>query len=178
MPDQLTCKYELCSDTADTAGYCYGHYGQFSRGEDLRPKRGSAAYYAARLNDRGEKLCSRCEYWLPVDQFYARYDSKTPLGRAHCNRCNTLRRMGITARQYDEMLAAQGGGCAACTKAIQPNGRQLPVDHDHSCCPGASSCGQCIRGILCDDCNVILGRAHDDPDILVALAKYLACPVR
>jgi hypothetical protein len=31
---------------------------------------------------------------------------------------------------------------------------------------------------LCDDCNTVLGRAHDSPDVLSKAAKYLACPVR
>src|SRR4029077_2130187 len=36
-------------------------------------------------------------------------------------------------------------------------GALLAVDHDHNCCPGAHSCGKCIRGILCGTCNSALG---------------------
>lgn len=66
-----------------------------------------------------------------------------------------LKRMyNITPEQYDEMLHAQDGTCALCR---QPSGNRLHVDHDHCCCPGKKSCGDCIRGLLCGPCNRLLG---------------------
>lgn len=50
----------------------------------------------------------------------------------------------------------------------------LSVDHDHACCnKQSSSCGRCIRGMLCLSCNTTLGRMQDDPARLRALASYL-----
>ncbi|WP_344246523.1 endonuclease VII domain-containing protein [Actinocorallia libanotica] len=136
--------------------------------------RGSALYHQAKLNEKGEKECSKCGYWLPLSEFYARKDgSGKPLGRAHCNRCNILRRMSMTALDYDEILALQGGGCAICGVTEQASGRQLAVDHDHSCCPRGGSCGYCVRGIICDSCNVMLGRARDSIPTLMAAVSYL-----
>lgn len=63
-------------------------------------------------------------------------------------------KFGVTEDQYRELLAKQGGRCAICLK--KPGKYRLSVDHDHSCCPGARSCGRCIRGLLCGNCNLKL----------------------
>lgn len=34
------------------------------------------------------------------------------------------------------------------------------IDHDHSCCNGGTSCGKCIRGLLCRSCNMSLGHVE------------------
>ena len=44
---------------------------------------------------------------------------------------------------YDELLAAQGGGCAIC--GAKPKTRKLDIDHDHKTMR--------IRGLLCVRCN-------------------------
>lgn len=44
---------------------------------------------------------------------------------------------------------------------------------DHECCRGAGSCGQCVRGLLCDSCNKLLGHAQDSTSLLRSAASYL-----
>lgn len=85
------------------------------------------------------------------------------------------RSYGITWADRDAMLAEQGGVCAnpGCATP-DPGKRGWHVDHDHACCPErARSCGKCIRGILCGDCNVMLGNARDDADVLAGAIEYL-----
>src|SRR6266481_1534049 len=85
-----------------------------------------------------------------------------------------LRCYGITIEQYNKLLEAQGGVCAACGKS--PEGERfgkLLIDHDHSCCPQKrNSCGKCIRGLLCASCNLTLGNAHENIQRLEALVDY------
>lgn len=81
------------------------------------------------------------------------------------NRDNRLRReFGISLAEYNEMLTAQDNCCAIC-RATCKSGRQLAVDHCHAT-------GQ-IRGLLCMNCNRILGWAADDADRLMAAAAYV-----
>lgn len=77
---------------------------------------------------------------------------------------------GITHIQYKALLEAQQGKCAVCGNGETMlgrggNTRSLSVDHCHK--TGA------IRGLLCDSCNNILGRAKDSPALLRKLAAYL-----
>lgn len=80
-------------------------------------------------------------------------------------------RFGIRPSDYDGLLEKQGGGCAVC--GAKRNGLRLPVDHDHSCCPGRKSCGKCIRGILCVRCNTITGFLEKNSELVPLCEAYI-----
>ena len=82
-----------------------------------------------------------------------------------------MRKHGITPERYAELLQSQDGGCAVCGGLNR--GRHLEIDHDHACCPGVQSCGQCVRGLLCGPCNKALGQLKDDAALLRRAAEYL-----
>jgi hypothetical protein len=86
------------------------------------------------------------------------------------------RTYGLSLERYDELLEAQSGRCAnkACGR-IDPGGYGafFCVDHDHNCCEETSSCGDCVRGLLCWNCNIALGHLRDDPEVIRGLADYL-----
>lgn len=67
---------------------------------------------------------------------------------------------GITLSQYEEMYSKQNGRCLFCDKA-----EKLFVDHCHK--TGA------VRGLLCNNCNLMLGHAKDSPALLRIAATYL-----
>lgn len=85
-------------------------------------------------------------------------------------------RYKITRERYEELLQAQGGICPGCLVNLRCD-VQVDVDHDHGCCPGEYSCGRCVRGLLCHQCNVALGMLQDNPQTLRRLAAYVEPPV-
>ena len=88
---------------------------------------------------------------------------------------NLMRRFHLSLDRYYEILADQDGVCAIC-RTDSPSDRRTTrfhVDHDHGCCPGRTSCGKCIRGLLCHACNTALGNFKDSPDLLMAAAAYI-----
>jgi hypothetical protein len=102
----------------------------------------------------------------------ARRNADIETARANETRRDLALKFNITIDQYEKMLRDQGGVCAICRQPCKMN-RRLSVDHDHSCCPGKRSCGRCVRGLLCANCNTGLGHLGDDLDRLVAAAEYL-----
>lgn len=76
---------------------------------------------------------------------------------------------------YDRLYAFQGGRCALCRVATGAS-RKLSVDHDHACCPGSTSCGECVRGLLCRPCNSLLGHARDKIAFFRRCIRYLGVP--
>lgn len=67
---------------------------------------------------------------------------------------------------YLEIFNNQGGRCAVCDQE-----KRLYVDHDHSCCPGHLSCGQCVRGLICQKCNMFMHYV-DEYDLFEKAKKY------
>lgn len=83
------------------------------------------------------------------------------------------RRFSLTPEEYAKLFRAQGSRCAICRRATGAT-KRLAVDHDHSCCPGPTSCGGCVRGLLCGPCNSMLAHARDDGDLFRRAIRYLA----
>jgi Recombination endonuclease VII len=74
----------------------------------------------------------------------------------------------------ESLSEQQGGLCYLCGDPLQ-HGKRVAVhlDHDHQCHPTGRSCEICRRGLACNNCNVLIGRAHDDPDRLRRIADNL-----
>jgi hypothetical protein len=73
---------------------------------------------------------------------------------------------GITSDQYRDMMDRQAGGCAVCgSETSDIIGRRLHVDHCHET-------GR-VRGLLCANCNLAIGKLQDSPDLFLRAAEYL-----
>jgi len=79
----------------------------------------------------------------------------------------------ITIEEYDKMAK---NGCQICHDVPE---RNLHVDHDHACCDKETSCGKCVRGVLCSRCNNLVdkyetGKMRLDNPRLFKIEKYLS----
>jgi hypothetical protein len=64
---------------------------------------------------------------------------------------------------YEMLLVKSGGVCDICS--VKFKNKEPYVDHCHST-------GR-VRGLLCNDCNVGLGRFKDNDTLLINAIKYL-----
>lgn len=136
------------------------------------------------------KRCNRCKEVKDIGLFGVNRRNPDGLMR-QCKKCNNERvrafnrerglvyrnftRHGLTQEQFNAMVEAQGGRCAICKVSFaELDSRHICIDHDHSCCPEATSCGKCVRGILCTDCNRGLGAFRDSVDSLQEAVIYLS----
>ena len=97
--------------------------------------------------------------------------------RCRCESCRFARKIygasniyGISQDRVKQLLSI--AECEICG-TNEPDSRGWCIDHDHSCCDGKKACGKCVRGLLCQKCNTIIGFANDDLQILKAAISYL-----
>ena len=76
----------------------------------------------------------------------------------------------LTEEQYEELHKTNNGLCWICNEKTNYH---LHVDHNHKCCLKEKSCGKCVRGLLCYNCNTLLGNAKDNASILKSAIRYL-----
>lgn len=121
--------------------------------------------------------CSNCDKKLP--QGRTKFCSKKCISTYHNSRknydysrnANLKHEYGITLEDYNTLHKGQDGKCAICglaeTYFDHRWGRvvALAVDHEHRT-------GR-VRGLLCRRCNQLLGKAEDNPEILLKAASYL-----
>lgn len=149
------CPGPECDEPGVTKGLCAAHYQQSRKGELRAVKRYSG---------RSTSPCL--------------VDSCGDIGRT---RGLCYAHISISARHHidpAEYARIYNLGCAnpACSET-----ESLQVDHDHSCeCDGKlstrSSCGKCVRGVLCKRCNRLASFADQEarnPDLALGIREYI-----
>lgn len=133
------------------------------------------------------RLCKLCRIEKPRYMFAARKPRHAPDVNFTSSTCDDCARAkvktksraehhGITEEQYKAMVANQDNKCKTCGTEFtnEPRKRNSKsIDHDHQCCPGPTSCGKCVRAILCTNCNTGLGMMGDNIETLKAAVKML-----
>ena len=143
------------------------------------------------------KVCKKCSVKKSDDEFYKEKRVKDGLS-ARCKECcksdaravfeanpepyreraravpaeaqrwaKILRKYGLTKEAYYAILDKQGGHCALCpaTESGHNMTDLLLVDHCHET--------DTVRGLLCQDCNLLLGCVKDKRKRLIAAMFYL-----
>ncbi|MEU3949165.1 endonuclease domain-containing protein [Streptomyces sp. NPDC029526] len=105
---------------------------------------------------RGVYWCTMCQQELPAERFLT--DAiRNGAPRSHCRACSGKRtrakKFNLSFAAVDRLFAFQNYRCALCDKEYK-DGDGLNLDHNHACCPDkGTSCGECVRGLLCWSCN-------------------------
>lgn len=134
------------------------------------------------------KTCSRCNTTKSIDRF-SNYKHSSDGKKAACKDCQKIyndkwhqqnkekkrdssrwwsiqNKYGLTKEDYLKLLSNQNNGCKICGLTSSENlHNYLYVDHCHNT--------NQIRGLLCKDCNSLLGMAKDNISILENAIKYL-----
>lgn len=83
---------------------------------------------------------------------------------------------GLTQDQVDHMIEVQNYKCVICMDPLKPDTRV--IDHDHALArehghKSNRGCPRCVRAVLCIHCNMLLGAARDDINILARAIAFL-----
>lgn len=149
-PASRTCSFPDCGRPHLAKGLCASHRHQMRIGIDLRPIRASGV--------GGDAVCRapECE---------GETVAQSSLCRVHRGQARSF---SVSDERLLEMLTQPR--CEICGDELT----KRHIDHDHDCCPGSGSCGNCIRGVLCPPCNLMLGQARDNVAVLAGAIEYLS----
>lgn len=128
------------------------------------------------------KTCPKCGEEKPIEKFYSYRRECKPCLLKKQRQCiaarpgyhharNLKRRYGISVDEYQTFLVSQNFTCPICEVEISDaleykQKRLVVVDHNHET-------GE-VRGILCSTCNLVLGHAREDTNILYRAIVYLS----
>jgi AcrR family transcriptional regulator len=97
---------------------------------------------------------------IEAASFYNHFDSKESILKEICFRMAHEFFNGLE----EAMKAQQNNQCAICFEAFKST-KDTHVDHDHET--------KKVRGLLCGNCNHLLGKAHDHVEVLERAIVYL-----
>lgn len=121
-----------------------------------------------RNKDGLSSWCKDCHKIDKKKSWYKHHDKNLKKVRMRTKK-NNLAKFNMTLDEYYKLCDKQNNLCAICGKPEtvfnQFGLRNLCVDHDHNT-------GK-FRGLLCSQCNHLLGNAKDSIETLLNSIKYL-----
>lgn len=118
-------------------------------------------YYSENKEKIKNKRSERYRKEHPSKEIIIRTDEEEI---AYKRNLSLKKRFGITLDDYNQMRFEQDGCCFICGRH-EDEVYQLCVDHDHNT--------NKVRGLLCNNCNSVLGHARDDINVLYKSIAYL-----
>ena len=130
---------------------------------------------------REEKICKNCgSIFYPLSikvregkGFFCSVDCYKNYRKKHAQDPKELNKLyqkkhkyGLNKEEYKKLVEAHNNKCAICSREFDKTKRNsCNVDHSHKT--------GCVRGLLCHNCNVLLGLCDDNVEILENAIKYL-----
>ena len=167
-------KCHRCKDHKEIS--LFGTRSSNQDGKDIYCKSCVITYNNARKfkpNYKGSKRCSTCKETKEKVNFHKNRNITDglegrciPCGQKRSRDIELKRRYNLTEDEFDKILKDQGGTCKICNNTSS-NSRivKLSVDHCHET-------GN-VRGLLCSNCNMGLGRFKDNAELLSKAIEYL-----
>lgn len=188
---ETPCSVEDCASSVHSRGMCQRHYRRWKKHGDPgisltgggKGRTWSAEEREARAESRQQgtsapRALSSLSSWRGAHErskthcrngheFSVENTYVSPRGHRACRKCREVSRIkmeyGLVPEATRTLLATQGDSCAICHTPF--TNTPVCVDHFHE--SGA------VRGLLCGECNLGLGKFKDQPALLLAAAQYL-----
>ena len=131
------------------------------------------------------RVCKTCKEEKELSEFSSKETRLLKSGfktylNSHCNTCHNIRNLHYKRKNPSTWIRSRYNVdtetasywyeqsmtfCHICGKEWEEGQEKLCIDHNHNT--------QQIRGVLCKQCNYLLGHAYDNPDILESALVYL-----
>lgn len=99
------------------------------------------------------------------NECYKEYRKKNKKDEKELNRLHQKKtKYGLSAEEYYSMFKKQNNKCVICGQEFSDSNKAF-VDHCHKT--------NRVRGLLCTKCNLLLGMANNNIEILQNAIKYL-----
>jgi hypothetical protein len=120
--------------------------------------------------DGKQYACAHCKVDHTADHFNREQLRRVKQGnvgrcRLYFKEKNFEAKYGLTPTQLKTMQNRQGYMCRICCRAFNSDDVKMHIDHNHDT--------KAVRGLLCLNCNVLLGHAKDSVATLLHAAMYL-----